>query len=158
MKLFHGSNLVIKEIDLTKSHPFKDFGCGFYLTDNVSHAQDMASRRFLRFGGSPSVTVFDFDYEGAKSKLKIKVFDKPSEEWARFVMLNRDEKSIHPAHAYDIVIGPVADDAVTASFRLFQKGLISIDELVKRLEYRELSTQYFFHNNDAVKYLTNTEF
>lgn len=40
------------------------------------------------------------------------------------------------------------------SFRLFQDGYITISELVQRLEYKELSTQYFFHNTKAISYLT----
>ena len=33
MKLYHGSNVEIKDIDLNKSKPNKDFGQGFYLSD-----------------------------------------------------------------------------------------------------------------------------
>ena len=113
----------------------------------------MAVRRLMRAGGSECVSAFEFDYEKATQNLNVKVFDKPSEEWAEFVMMNRNENIAHPAHDYDIVIGPIADDSVVVSFRLFQDGFISISELVKRLEYKELSTQYFFHNNAAVSYL-----
>lgn len=153
MKLYHGSNVMIDHIDFEKCHPFKDFGCGFYLTDTLEHARNMAVRRLMRAGGSECVSAFAFDYEKATRNLKVKVFDKPSEEWAEFVMMNRNENIAHPAHDYDIVIGPIADDSVVVSFRLFQEGFISISELVKRLEYKELSTQYFFHNRAAVSYL-----
>lgn len=153
MKLYHGSNVTIDQVDFTKCHPFKDFGCGFYLTDNMEHARNMAFRRCMRAGGEECVSVFEFDYEKAARNLKIKVFDKPSEEWANFVMMNRREDNAHPTHDYDIVIGPIADDSVVMSFRLFQDGYISISELVKRLEYKELSTQYFFHNVTATSYL-----
>lgn len=153
MKLYHGSNVMIDEVDFSKCHPFKDFGCGFYLTDNKEHARNMALRRAMRIGGEPCVSVFEFDNETAAPNLKIKIFDKPSEEWANFVMMNRDENIAHPAHDYDIVIGPIADDAVVMSFRLFQNGFISISELINRLEYKELSVQYFFHNATAASYL-----
>lgn len=153
MKLYHGSNMMIDKVDFAKCHPFKDFGCGFYLTDNIKHALSMAYRRGLRLGGKECVTEFEFDLEAASKNLNVKIFDKPSEEWARFVMMNRNETAIHPAHDYDIVIGPIADDSVVMSFRLFQDGYISISELVRRLEYKELSTLYFFHNMKAVSYL-----
>lgn len=153
MRLYHGSNVRIEEVDFAKCHPFKDFGCGFYLTDNMKHARNMAFRRCRRAGGEEFVTEFEFDYEGAVQNLNIKVFEKPSEEWAEFVMRNRDVTILHPIHGYDIVIGPIADDSVVISFRLFQDGYISISELVKRLEYKELSTQYFFHNAKAISYL-----
>ena len=32
MRLFHGSNMEIDEVDLSKCLPNKDFGCGFYTT------------------------------------------------------------------------------------------------------------------------------
>lgn len=154
MKLYHGSNLIIEKVDLTKCHPFKDFGCGFYLTDNLSHARNMAQRRMMRAGGEKYITSFEFNLDEASRNLKIKIFDKPSEEWANFVMMNRNYAVPQPSHDYDIVIGPIADDSVVASFRLFQEGYITIAELVNRLEYREHSTQYFFHNPDALRYLT----
>lgn len=113
----------------------------------------MAFRRCMRTGGEECITEFDFNFDVALLNLKIKVFDKPSEDWAKFVMMNRNEAIVHPAHEYDIVIGPIADDSVVLSFRLFQNGFISISELVKRLEYKELSTQYFFHNAKAISYL-----
>ena len=155
MKLYHGSNVMIEKVDFAKCHPFKDFGCGFYLTDNIAHARNMAFRRCLRTGGDECVTEYEFDFEGALQNLKMKIFEKPSDEWAEFVMMNRNENITHPAHDYDIVIGPIADDAVVVSFRLFQDGFISISELVKRLEYKELSTQYFFHNPNAIGYLNS---
>lgn len=34
MRLYHGSTVVIDTIDLSKSKPNKDFGKGFYLSDN----------------------------------------------------------------------------------------------------------------------------
>lgn len=153
MKLYHGSNIMIDEVDFSKCHPYKDFGCGFYLTDNIKHARNMALRRCMRAGGEVCVIEYEFNFDKAIRDLKVKIFDKPSEEWAEFVMVNRNEAIAQPAHDYDIVIGPIADDAVVMSFRLFQDGYISISELVSRLEYKELSTQYFFHNSKAISYL-----
>ena len=147
MRLYHGSNIYIDKIDFTQCHPYKASGRAFYLTDNIKHARNMAFRRCLRAGSKECVSEFEFYFEDASQDLKIKIFDKPSEEWAKFVMLNRNETIAHPAPDYDIVIGPIADDSVVMSFRLFQDGFISMSELVKRLEYRELSTQYFFHND-----------
>jgi len=33
MILYHGSNMKVTAIDLSKCRPYKDFGQGFYLTD-----------------------------------------------------------------------------------------------------------------------------
>lgn len=34
IELYHGSNVEIKTIDLSRSRKGKDFGCGFYLNPN----------------------------------------------------------------------------------------------------------------------------
>lgn len=56
MILYHGSNMVIDQIDLTKSKPNKDFGQGFYLSDNESQAQEMAIFKSTLLGGDPVVS------------------------------------------------------------------------------------------------------
>jgi hypothetical protein len=38
MILYHGSNVEFDKIDLLKSKPNKDFGRGFYLSDNIEQA------------------------------------------------------------------------------------------------------------------------
>ena len=48
MKLYHGSNLAIDEIDLSKCKPYKDFGQGFYLTEIKEQAEQMGTGLQLR--------------------------------------------------------------------------------------------------------------
>ena len=62
LRLFHGSNVVIERIDLSKGHINKDFGKGFYLTTLLHQAQDMAKRKARQFvDAKPVVTTFLFD-------------------------------------------------------------------------------------------------
>ena len=65
-RLYHGSNVVIEKIDLSRSKRGKDFGQGFYLNDNPNQAKAMAIRttRFLN-EGQPTLSCFEFDEEGA---------------------------------------------------------------------------------------------
>jgi hypothetical protein len=42
MILYHGSNIKIIDVDLSKARPFKDFGQGFYLTEIREQAERMA--------------------------------------------------------------------------------------------------------------------
>lgn len=56
MRLFHGSNMEIGIVDLSKCMPNKDFGCGFYTTLLEEQAWRMAQRRTRIAGG-----VFYFD-------------------------------------------------------------------------------------------------
>jgi len=105
MILYHGSNIAIDVIDLNKCHPYKDFGKGFYLTDIKEQAQRMAARTVRMFKGDPTLSSFEFNIDDAqKSGLKIKFFDSPNHEWAKFVMMNRDLNVPQPAHDYDIVM------------------------------------------------------
>ena len=91
MKLYHGSNMPIHEIDLSKSNRGKDFGRGFYLSDNYEQAYRMACLTAERQeSGMPEVSVFEVvDDFYADESLKILRFDAYSEEWADFVLSNR---------------------------------------------------------------------
>ena len=61
MILYHGSNIAIDIIDLSKSKPNKDFGKAFYLSEHEQQAEEMAAFTVERFGGKPVVTTFEFD-------------------------------------------------------------------------------------------------
>ena len=81
MKLYHGSNILIDKIDLSKSKPNKDFGRGFYLSDNEEQALEMAKFKTLTLGGEPLISVFEFDENIiTNNTLKVKVFQDYSEE------------------------------------------------------------------------------
>lgn len=45
--LYHGSNVFIEKIDLTRSHPDKDFGKGYYLTDIRTQAEAMSIAEYV---------------------------------------------------------------------------------------------------------------
>ena len=88
LKLYHGSNVVIDEIDLSRSRRGKDFGCGFYLNPNKSQAMEMAVRTSQRMmEGEPVLNTYLFDDALLKegSPLSVKVFPEYSIEWAEFI-------------------------------------------------------------------------
>ena len=160
IRLYHGSNVAIKEIDLSRSKRGKDFGQGFYLNANPDQAMEMAARttRFLN-EGTPTLSCFEFDEDEAmENKLNIKVFHEYSEEWAEFVVMNRKNNSDVPAHPYDIVIGPIADDTVGVQIRRFIMGYLSVSALVDELRFKgDHAIQYFFGTPKAVKLLKRIE-
>ena len=163
MILFHGSNAEIEQVDLSKCRPFKDFGRGFYLTTMRTQAEAMARRTTKIQGeGEPLVTVFELADMWKDTGLSVLEFASPCREWADFVINNRNRSftdvlspRCNRCNQYDIVVGPVADDAIVASFQLYQDGRISMDELVERLRYRKLTDQYSFHTYAALELLTN---
>ena len=52
IKLYHGSNVRVEKPDLKKSKPYKDFGQGFYLSDDKQQAWDLAYSKVeqLKYG------------------------------------------------------------------------------------------------------------
>ncbi len=153
MILYHGSNIKIEQIDLQKSKPFKDFGKGFYLSDNESQAHVMANFKALTMGGEPIVTAFEFKREDLlESGLSILTFDDYSLGWLDFVICNR--RGI-PTPLYDFVYGPIADDKVGLQLRKFNDKEITKEELLHRLKYiKGITFQYFFGTPAAINYLT----
>jgi len=53
---------------------------------------------------------------------------------------------------YDIVSGPVADDNVYLSIKLFETGVLNKEETLKRLKIRKLFNQILFHSEKSLKY------
>ena len=157
MILYHGTNCVVDKIDLNKCRPYKDFGRGFYLTTIKEQAEKMAQRVSKIYGGKPVVNVFRYDSVVDK-EINVKIFDAPTEEWARFVINNRNgEKSAgdnNLDNKYDIVIGPVANDDLALLFRQFSNGMIEIDTLIREMKYKKLTDQYSFHTEKALRFLT----
>ncbi len=160
IRLYHGSNVAIEQIDLSRSKRGKDFGQGFYLNVNPDQAMEMAARttRFLN-EGTPTLSCFEFDKdEATKNGLRIKIFPDYSEEWAEFVVMNRKNNSEVPVHPYDIVIGPIADDTVGVQIRRFILGYLSASALVEELRFKgDYAVQYFFGTPKAVKFLKRIE-
>lgn len=162
MILYHGSNVDIQNISLSACRPYKDFGKGFYMTDIPEQAERMADRVSRIYGGKPVLNVFEIDDDFMSlTNLKIKNFgEETSEEWARFVMNNRNKSFDDYASPlcnfdakYDIVIGPVADDNMAMLFRQYEEETIDFDTLLKGMIYKKTSSQYSFHTVNAISLL-----
>jgi len=142
MRVFHGSYTAVSEIDLTKSRNNLDFGRGFYVTNIRSQAEFWATRtgRFHQTDGV--VSEFEF-YANAFEHFDLKIlrFSEYSEEWLDFVVLNRDPQSPVPAHDYDIVEGPVANDDVADRINDYLAGLVSKADFLKELAYHKPTHQ-----------------
>ncbi|MDR0833996.1 MAG: DUF3990 domain-containing protein [Candidatus Symbiothrix sp.] len=145
MQVYHGSYTEIDDIDLKKCISYKDFGKGFYVTKYRHHAENWAKIIGLRHHTKGVVTEFDFT-EGSftESICKVKRFDDYNEEWLDFVVMNRNKKLPEPAHDYDIVEGPVADDKIQNRIDLYLAGEISKEDFLKDLTYHEATHQICF--------------
>lgn len=152
MILYHGSNVAIEKIELGKSKPYKDFGKGFYLSENEEQAMEMARFKSLIFGGEPTISKFDFDPTAMHSaNLRVKIFEGYSEEWADFVFANRDRADVEK---YDIVYDPIANDKIGLQIRKFKDGSIDKTEFLNRLKYMKgVTYQFYFGTEEAIKHL-----
>ena len=156
MKLYHGSNKVIEQIDLSYSKVGKDFGCGFYLSPTLEQAGELAKRKTEQIGeGIPTVTTFEFDDSLLESEeLSVLRFETYSKEWAEFVLMNRKNRTRISAHSFDIVIGPIANDTVGYQIRRFTLGIISMEQFLEGLKHMKgITFQYFFGTEKALKFL-----
>jgi len=153
--LYHGSNVGIDSIDLSKSMRGKDFGQGFYLSADKKQAEEMAVFKAMQFDGTPVVTTFEFNEQMLVSaSLKTKYFDGYSLEWAEFVFANRNNQSDVPIHDYDVVYGPIADDKVGVQIRNLIEKNITIEVFLERLKYiKGITFQYYFGTQQAISLL-----
>ena len=90
-----------------------------------------------------------------EKELTIKRFNKADEEWLSFVVSNR--KGIIINDKADMHIGPVADDNVYQSIRLFETGAYDAEYTVKKLKTEVLHDQWTLHSDEILKYLNFIE-
>ena len=151
MKVYHGSDTRIEKIDLQKSRDYLDFGRGFYVTLIRKHAHQRALDMAERNKTNPIVTVFDYhEFYPERHGMNVKKFSAVSTEWVDFIVMNRDEDIKQPAHNHDIVEGPIADDWVTSQIKNYQKGKLTLEQLLKRIEHRELTHQICFCTQESL--------
>jgi hypothetical protein len=161
MIVYHGSYTEISKIDLSKCEPNKDFGKGFYVTKIKEQAEAWAVRIGRKYGNKGVVTKFKF-YEtvynnNAYSTLR---FDKYDDNWLDFVVLNRRLDSPIPAHSYDIVEGPVADDKISQEIDNYILGKIPREKFFRMLRREEPTHQICFCTADSLlmlEYIENSK-
>lgn len=155
MILYHGSNIEVREPRLLKIQRELDFGKGFYTTSDLTQASNWAQRTAKRRGnGQPVVSVYELN-DDALAFLHVLRFGEAGAEWLRYVAANR--RGMAPADAWDVVIGPVADDQTMPTITLFLDGFYDEEETIKRLLPQNLKDQYVFKTAGALSLLRCTE-
>ena len=154
--LYPGSTVDIDRIDLAKSRPNKDFGRGFYLSADRHQAWRMGEFKALTEGGTPVLNTYLFDEQVlASGDLRVLIFKGYTREWAEFIFLNRNNRIAEPAHDYDIVYGPIANDRVGVQIGKYEAGDITLDQFLENLKYMKgVTFQYFFGTERALAKLT----
>ena len=102
------------------------------------------------------VAFYEFDLKAAEKNVVIRKFNAADMEWLLFVVNNR--RGVPLSETTDMYIGPVADDNVYQSIRLFETGILDEEDTIKRLKTEVLHDQWTFHTEKALSYIQFTEY
>ena len=157
MKVYHGSDVEVKHVDLACSQMYKDFGPGFYVSADKKQAVHFARYKAARPASKTHkavVSEFDFDERSiTDGSLRVKLFEGYSTEWVDFIHEYRHSNETD----YDLVIGPIANDDVRTQYARYDLGEITKEELLESLKYKRVTYQYCFKTMTAVSFLKRTE-
>lgn len=152
MILYHGSTEKVYTPEIRVGNVRLDFGSGFYTTTSYEQAERWAKIKMRRNNCDVGyVSAYDFDLERVKGELNIRSFDVADENWLRFIVSNR--RGFADSKNYDMCIGPVADDTIYQSIRLFETGAYDAEYTVKKLKTEVLHDQWSFHSERALSFL-----
>lgn len=162
MKIYNGSTVIVERPSLEILNYRTDFGKGFYTTTDIEQAKrwtKIKKERIEEEKRENNIKRYVNIYEYSENKkLKILNFLEATEEWLDFVYKNRKSKKL--LHDYDIVKGPVANDNLFATLRLYERNYISKEDTIRALKTYKLVNQISFHTQkaiDTIKYLDTKE-
>lgn len=156
MILYHGGCEEVRKPRVIVSELGRDFGFAFYTTDIQAQAERWAVRkakvenRRRRGAALPVVSVYEWDEEAARD-LAIKRFDAPDLEWLDLVV--RCRGGISYRHAYDIVVGKIANDNVGETVSYVMQGIMRREDAVERLRFEKINNQIAFCTEPALNTL-----
>ena len=151
MEIYHGSDVVVDKPLILERNRLLDFGIGFYTTSNEEQAIRWAEKVSLRNNESKKfLSVYNLHMQKAKNELNIIEFKFADEKWLDFITANRSGKEI--SEQYDIVIGPVADDNVYLTVKLFETGVLDKAEALRHLKVEKLFNQILFHSEKSLEF------
>lgn len=81
-------------------------------------------------------------------------FEGATKEWLEFVVNNRRGKG---KNSYDLIMGPVANDQLYATIRLYEQGVVTADAAIEMLKTHKLFNQLSFHTVKVIPLLKFTE-
>jgi hypothetical protein len=120
-------------------------------------AEEMSVRMAKRNNVSPVVSEFDFeDYAFEDGDLQTLRFEVYNEAWLDFIILNRNNLSNNSVHSFDIVEGPVADDAVSIRIKDYMSGKVSKTDFLEELKFKKTTHQICFCTLQSLQMLKKT--
>jgi hypothetical protein len=142
--VYHGSYTKIEHVDLLIGRGHLDFGRGFYVTKFLQQAETWATNICRNRRKQEQAVISEFIYGDngfTQHFCKKKFFAAYDEEWLDFVVMNRNEANSEPAHDYDVVEGPVADDKIQDNIHDYLDGKITKVSFLEMLTHHEETHQ-----------------
>ena len=140
--LYHGTTMQIAAPLVKLGRKRVDFGQGFYLTKLKKQAslwaEAIAERRI---SGTPVLNEYRFDIDLAKELVGIryKVFMAYDLDWLNYVIDCRRGGKLQ--RQYDVVEGGVANDKVIDTVEDYEKGVITAEQALGQVAYKEVNHQ-----------------
>lgn len=154
--LFHGSYLPVPTPFVKLGRKKVDFGQGFYLTKLRKQAESWAGTIAERKGRNtrPTLSTYSFDFDAVKAgAYNIKTFETYNIEWLEYVVDCRRGGVLQ--QQFDMVEGGVANDNVIDTVEDYENGIITAEQALGQLKYKEVNHQICILNQDIVdKYLS----
>lgn len=155
MKLYHGSTVTVRRPNIQKGRKATDFGRGFYTTTSFEQAKKWALLKKNREQSNMAVvSVYEVPDNILEGKFVVRHFSGATKEWLKFVVDNRKGKS---TKRYELVMGPVANDQLYATIRLYEQEVITANAAIEMLKTHKLFDQLSFHTERVVSLLRFVE-
>ncbi len=156
LTLYHGSRGGLRGPIRPVSRSRSDFGKGFYLGTRKEQAITLVAN-----DPDPYYYEIGLDIEGIPEDRILVLNDM---DWAFFVLYNRgrlDEIkgtdlyniNMHLADNKDLIIGPIADDAMNEAMDRFIHGLITDKAFVESIRGLDFGTQYVIKTEAACSHI-----
>ena len=155
MRLYHGSNVEVRNPSLRYGRNNTDFGKGFYTTTQREQAEKWTEIKLDRAKiGKKTVSVYEVDDALlANPELRIREFHGVDVAWLDFVVGCRKGQ----VHNYDLVFGPVANDKVFVTVNLYESGVLDAQTAIARLKTYKTYDQLSFHTERVISALRFVE-
>ena len=155
MKLYHGSTVIVKSPNIQRGRKATDFGKGFYTTTNFEQAKKWAILKQNREQSKKAVvSIYEIPDNILNREFSVLWFEGATKEWLEFVVNNRKGKG---KNRYDLIMGPVANDQLYVTIRLYEQGVITADAAIEMLKTHKLFDQLSFNSEMVVSLLKFVE-
>lgn len=155
MRVYHGSNVEVRNPSLRYGRTKTDFGRGFYTTTQKEQAEKWTEIKLDRSKtGKKIVSAYEVDDALITNPdLRIREFHGVDAAWLNFVVSCRKGQE----HNYDLVFGPVANDKVFTVVNLYESGVLDASAAIAELKAYKTYDQLSFHTERVISSLRFVE-